>query len=172
MVTYQPFYHCWRIQPILSSSTFLIWLVQWMDRFYSPVRHVELAFHVFLCCIPKHYSAFGLPSGAKSPPPLSLDEHRVPNLLGAHSRSSQSSHPVQVSPESSRRYIRTLLILLSTSATTFKHNSSPFQCRLFKQTRLFSQGVIHHNHRKAYEQYPFIKHLWTTNWSNPFFLPS
>ena len=32
------------------------------------------------------------------------------------------------------------------------------------------QGEMHHNHRKAYEQFPSIKHLWTTNWNNPFFL--
>ena len=32
------------------------------------------------------------------------------------------------------------------------------------------QGEMHHNHKEAYEQYPSIKHLWTTNWNNPFFL--
>ena len=32
------------------------------------------------------------------------------------------------------------------------------------------QGEMHHNHKEVYDQYPSIKHLWTTNWNNPFFL--
>ena len=30
------------------------------------------------------------------------------------------------------------------------------------------QGEMHHNHKAAHDQYPSIKHLWTTNWNNPF----
>ena len=32
------------------------------------------------------------------------------------------------------------------------------------------QGEMHFNHKEAHDQYPSIKHLWTTNWNNPFFL--
>ena len=32
------------------------------------------------------------------------------------------------------------------------------------------QGEMHHNFKKVKDKYPSLKHLWTTNWNNPFFL--
>ena len=32
------------------------------------------------------------------------------------------------------------------------------------------QGEMHQNYKEVKERYPFLKHLWTTNWNNPFFL--